>query len=148
MNYLKMGLFSLTGIATLICFVLVVSSNQALWSQEDGVDEATGSKNLQILKGKFESKEELFAYMQGLTVALGVNCKFCHDIQAGFHVDNPELHKEEARKFMKLVNDLNTGFFKDSEQKVTCFTCHQGREHPVNSKEELDKLLAEEESEG
>ncbi|MDP8242986.1 MAG: c-type cytochrome [Candidatus Hinthialibacter antarcticus] len=139
---MKKYLSAAMGIATLVCFVLVVSGDSQLWSQEK--EQPSFAKNLQVLE--FESKEELFAYMQELQQALGVKCNFCHDVKSGFHVDNPDLHKEIARNFMKMVKGLNEGFFKDMDDKVTCFTCHQGRKHPVNSLADLKKLQAAEAS--
>ncbi|MBZ0256167.1 photosynthetic reaction center cytochrome c subunit [bacterium] len=133
---MKKYLSAALGIATLVCFVLVVSGNAQLWSQEDA--SPGFGKNLKVLK--FETKEECYAYMQGLQQALGVKCNFCHDVKNGFEADNPDLHKETARKFMQMVNGLNEGFFKDMHEKVTCFTCHQGRKEPVNSLAELKKL--------
>lgn len=136
----KKYLSIVSGIAALACFVLVVSGDAQLWSQEK--EQPSFAKNLQVLE--FETKEDLFAYMQGLQQSLGVKCNFCHDVKSGFHVDNPDLHKEIARNFMKMVKGLNEGFFKESDDKVTCFTCHQGRKHPVNSLEDLKKIQAAE----
>ncbi len=135
---MKKYLSAVLGIVTLACLVLVVSGDNQPWSQD--TEQPSFAKNLQVLNNDFETKEELYAYMQNLSKSLGVKCNFCHDVPSGFHVDNPDLHKEEARKFMKMVKGLNDGFFKEYEDKVTCFTCHQGRKNPVNSLADLQKL--------
>lgn len=134
----------LAGMACLVLMFAVVNE-ATLWSQEEAVEEApemTFAKDLQILR--FESKAELGAYMKTMAESLGVTCKHCHDL-TDFAVNDPDTHKETARAFMIMTKNINEGILKDSESKVTCFTCHQGRIHPVNSKLELQELLEAEE---
>ena len=62
----------------------------------------------------------------GISPALGVKCDFCHDVN-NFAADTE--HKNEARAMMRMVIDINEKNFA-GEYKVTCMTCHQGKEHP------------------
>ncbi len=84
-------------------------------------------KNLQILK-----PDELMPTMRAFTQALGVRCSGCH-VQGDFASDE-NRHKVTARRMMTMVHDINTNFF-NGNQRVTCFTCHRGSEHPQSAPE-------------
>jgi photosynthetic reaction center cytochrome c subunit len=66
--------------------------------------------------------------MRSFTVALGQNCTFCHVQGDWSKDDNPK--KEVARGMIKMVNDINAKF-PDGQVKVSCWTCHAGKEHPA-----------------
>jgi hypothetical protein len=82
---------------------------------------------------------EFEAEMQLMNGALGVSCGYCH-ARGNFAAEtNPR--KATARKMIEMVKGLNQQFFADYKPsgaigdesrlgKVTCFTCHQGQEHP------------------
>lgn len=131
----------LSGMVLLVALFAAVNQT-VLWSQEDDAEEEapemTFATNLQILR--FESKAELGAYMKTMAESLGVTCKHCHDL-TDFAVDDPDTHKEIARAFIRMTQGINEGILKESEAKVTCYTCHQGRPHPINTKEEMQAFL-------
>ena len=83
-------------------------------------------KNLKVLPD-----ENIGQIMRSYQVALGAqNCAFCH-VQGDFSKDdNPK--KEVARNMIKMVNDIN-GKFPDGKVHVTCYTCHNGKEHPLTA---------------
>ena len=97
-------------------------------------------RNLKVLP-KDISDEKLDSIMKTYTVALGVECKFCHSPVIGFpdsldYVLDKEPMKENARDMMRMVIDINTRYFYfDSTQRpeylhtITCKNCHQG--HPL-----------------
>jgi hypothetical protein len=97
-------------------------------------------RNLKVLP-KDISDEKLDSIMKTYTVALGVDCKFCHQPVKGFtdsldFVSDKEPMKENARSMMRMVIDINSKYFYyDSTQRpeylhtVTCKNCHQG--HPL-----------------
>lgn len=127
-----MALFATVAV---LSFALVTTDNK-LWSQ------GSVGQNLQVLE--FSSKIELQTYMKGLTDALGVQCKYCHDLK-DFSADIPELHKDEAREMMKMTAEINENWFKDKpDHQMNCFVCHRGREHPVYTPAEWSKILEEE----
>jgi hypothetical protein len=91
-------------------------------------------KNVQVLTDL--NKEQLEDYMADVVEYLGVKkCTFCHAQEKS---SDEKEHKVKARQFMKLTRELNAGFFKDMDKKVTCYTCHRGQEEPVNTPEEAE----------
>lgn len=98
-------------------------------------------RNLKVLP-KDISNEKLDSMMQTYTVALGVECKFCHSPVIGFpdsldFRSDKEPMKENARDMMRMVIDINSRYFYyDSTQRpeylntITCKNCHQGNPIP------------------
>ena len=115
-------------------------------------------QNLQILPQDI-SKNDLDSIMDHFTASLGVKCGFCHvknielDKMEFAKDDKPEKHI--ARKMMQLAIDINKNHFQTIEEEmdqdnkkqakitvdsveymlqyVTCYTCHRGKERPVNA---------------
>ena len=88
--------------------------------------------------------------MQGFAQSMGVRCVYCHvagpdpsDMSAyNFESDRKE-HKETTRAMMKYTDAVNQSFPtgvgdepKAGEQRVTCYTCHQGQRHPPTKRPE------------
>ena len=138
-QFLRGASFAVAGV--FVCFMLagrvtgVRAGSQGPGAQGDKPVEQT-RKNIQVLKGLPDSK--LLPLMNLISASLGVRCDFCHVIEA----EGPDRWKMErddkpekitARKMMRMTIDLNKGnadlFGANS---VTCYTCHMGREHPVN----------------
>jgi hypothetical protein len=83
-------------------------------------------KNIKILVG--EPREQVIMTMRAFTVALGVQCTFCH-VQGDFASDdNPK--KETARMMLTMARDIN-GKFPDGKRHVSCYTCHRGATEPA-----------------
>lgn len=106
-------------------------------------------KNLKILPKDIDRKE-LLTVMRGFSQAMGVRCVYCHvagsdpnDWESyNFSSDRKE-HKEATRAMMKYTDAVNQSFPKEvgdepkaGEQRVTCYTCHQGQRHPPTSQPE------------
>jgi len=104
-------------------------------------------KNLKVLPKDTDPKQ-LMVVMRGFTQAMGVRCVYCHvagpdpsDMSAyNFESDRKE-HKETTREMFKYTQAVNDSFPKGigdepkaGEQRVTCYTCHQGQRHPPTSK--------------
>jgi hypothetical protein len=97
-------------------------------------------KNLKVLP-KDITVDSLDSIMDGFTVGLGVDCKFCHvrDKKADsiiYDLDD-KAEKEIARKMMQMTMDINKNYFQFNEtvtanqvQAVTCKTCHRGEPRP------------------
>jgi hypothetical protein len=98
-------------------------------------------RNLKVLPEDI-SDVKLDSIMQTYNIALGVKCNFCHvrvkNIPDSLdYVSDAEPMKENARKMMRMVIDINkTNFYFDETQRpeylntVTCKTCHRGHEFP------------------
>ena len=120
-------------ISTLLVFVLLGMAAIKPVVQKD--------RNLKVLP-KNISDEKLDSIMQTYNIALGVKCNFCHVPMKNItdsldYVSDAEPMKENARKMMKMVIDINKKNFhyiKEIEpvylNTVTCKTCHRGEPFP------------------
>jgi len=88
-------------------------------------------KNIQALKGV--PAAQMRPMMNYISAALGMGCADCHvrtNGQMEFDKDdNP--HKKTARRMITMTMDINKQFFNGRPQ-VTCYTCHQGHDHPMS----------------
>jgi len=92
--------------------------------QEGQRKERPAPKNLKILK-----PEEVGPAMRSFTVALGVNCGFCHVQGDRASDENPK--KNIARMMINMAHDINSKFPDGAEKvHVTCYTCHRGKTEP------------------
>jgi len=83
-------------------------------------------QNIKVLPKRW-SRKRVTAYMkENVSKGLGVKCKVCHDTK-DFAKDSE--HKEEARKMILMMNDINKKSF-GGKQTLSCFTCHRGKEEP------------------
>lgn len=121
-------------------------------------EQAPRWQNLKILPQDI-SKNDLDSVMDHFTASLGVKCGFCH--VKNMETTKMEFSKDDkpekliARKMMLMAIDLNKNYFQALEEElpadekmdstkmagdsvryllkyVTCYTCHQGKERPVN----------------
>ena len=111
-------------------------------------------RNLKVLP-KDISDEKLDSIMKTYTVALGVECKFCHSPVIVFtdsldYESDKEPMKENARGMMRMVIDINSRYFYfDSTQRpeylhtITCKNCHQGHPLPPSVAIGLPKAMPE-----
>ena len=80
---------------------------------------------VKVLKGL--TAPEFDEEMKQITIALGVNCGFCH-VRGNFASDdNPR--KATARRMLEMTGKINQQFFPGT-RRVTCYTCHQGEQKP------------------
>jgi len=70
--------------------------------------------------------------MKVMAKALGVQCDFCHDLDA---MDADSEKKETARAMMRMTTAANAKLKKEGfKAQVSCFTCHRGEEEPKKRK--------------
>lgn len=120
--------------------------------------QAPNWQNLKVLPQDI-SKNGLDSVMDHFTAALGVKCGFCHvrnlDTKKMEFAKDDKPEKHIARKMMLMSIDINKNHFQQIEEEmhknegaeqvetpmdsvgylmqyVTCYTCHQGKERPVN----------------
>jgi hypothetical protein len=105
-------------------------------------------ENLKVLP-KNTTKKEMDTIMRHFAMSLGVKCNFCHarnnDAQKSFNfASDSSKNKLMARNMYKMMNKINKKYFKpeDNENrdvsnninglKVSCYSCHHGKENPEN----------------
>ena len=95
-------------------------------------------KNLQVLP-KDMTSQQLTGLMRRVAGALGVDCTHCH-VSLSDRASDDKAPKLVARKMFKMTMAINDEFLKDvgtpapaGEQKVTCYTCHRGKEKPESA---------------
>jgi hypothetical protein len=87
-------------------------------------------RDLKVLP-KSWSREKVEKWMEdNIERGLGVKCEFCHD-EKDYAADHE--HKDIARAMMRMTSELDRTYFK-GKGRVTCFTCHLGKEEPPGSK--------------
>ena len=85
-------------------------------------------KNIKALNG--QPADMLNPTMVLFEAALGVGCPYCHDNDANKREVDSKPQKLIARQMIEMVNSINKTTFRGSP-KVTCFTCHEGRNIPI-----------------
>ena len=101
-------------------------------------------KNIKSLNGL--PAEQLLPTMVMFEAALGVGCPYCHDNDAAKRELDSKPQKLIARQMIEMVNTVNKTTFAGNK-KVSCFTCHSGRNFPIGTpnvtNEELPPALGE-----
>jgi photosynthetic reaction center cytochrome c subunit len=129
---------------TAILVAVIFISQSFTKVKPDGDDHKP--TNLKVLP-KNMTGDELHKLMRTYAKGLGVKCNFCHEQdkddpkKMNFAADTKEA-KLTARKMITMVNDINSKFIAkiDSHfEKITCVTCHNGRETPIISVDSLAK---------
>jgi photosynthetic reaction center cytochrome c subunit len=110
-----------------IILSLLLAATLSLFAQDAPKGKGGGKggppKNLQIL-----TPETYRAAMTSFTVALGVQCTFCH-VQGDFPADDKD-EKKMARMMLTMTREINAKF-PDGKQHVRCYTCHRGAQEPL-----------------
>lgn len=83
-------------------------------------------KNIQVLKGI--SAANLQGAMSFIASSLNVDCDYCHRGE-DFSKDVTK-QKLRAREMIRMVRQINQEAFM-GENRVNCFTCHQGHAVPI-----------------
>lgn len=83
--------------------------------------------NIQVLKGMRAG--DLQGAMSFIASSLGVDCDYCHRGE-DFGEDRTK-EKSRAREMIRMVREINESTFR-GENKVNCFTCHQGHQNPIS----------------
>lgn len=75
--------------------------------------------------------DQLLPSMQFISGALGVDCGFCHITNKGHEgfASDEKRNKKTAREMMTMTMAINQNNF-NSQQRVTCATCHNGHSNP------------------
>jgi hypothetical protein len=99
-----------------------------------GKKAAEAFKNVTTSTLKELSVDDFIASMGVISAALGMDCADCHPKagtdQADWVFDTPR--KITARRMVEMVASINRATFGGA-QRVTCWTCHHGRETPATT---------------
>jgi len=126
-------------------FLLAVGfSQQPVAAQGADAKMEQAFKNIKSLNGL--PAEQLLPTMVMFEAALGVGCPYCHDNDAAKRELDSKPQKLIARQMIEMVSAVNKSTFAGNK-KVSCFTCHSGRNFPIGTpnvtNEELPPALGE-----
>jgi hypothetical protein len=122
--------------------VIVLLLAPGVPSAQEGIPDTF--TNLQMFP-KDIPKQDLVEAMKKISRSLGVRCNFCHVAKEGTpkekeltladfdFASDDERHKRVAREMMKMTGQINRTLEEiDQEaQRVGCWTCHRGEDHPA-----------------
>lgn len=122
---------------------IVVIALAALVSISMALPDAAikAERNLRVLPADI-SNQKLDSFMNVYSVALGVQCNFCHVAKNNQpdsldFVSDQNPMKENARKMISMLISINkNNFYYDQKTEplylnaVTCKTCHRGEPFP------------------
>lgn len=137
---IKRGLAAFALLLTLAFLLAEVAPGPRVIASSDGQEANARAaeptmeqtfKNIQALKGLPAS--QMRPMMNYISATLGMDCAGCHvrtNGQFEFEKDDNN-HKKIARQMIQMTMDLNKQYFNGRPQ-VSCYTCHQGQEHPLS----------------
>jgi hypothetical protein len=85
-------------------------------------------KNIKVLNDM--PADQLGKVMNIFSASLGVDCAFCHNTK-DYSLDEKK-EKQTAREMITMTFGINKASF-NGRTEVSCNTCHNGREHPLNA---------------
>ena len=132
----------------LICFLICAVAISFAFIK----DNPPKYENLKVLP-KNTDKYQMDSIMRHFSASLGVRCTFCHvretEGQKNFNfASDDNKHKQIARDMYKMMMKINKKYFNEEEEgkdngnripEVSCYTCHNGKEHPVNMPPKAEK---------
>jgi hypothetical protein len=99
-------------------------------------------KNVKTETMKSLPASEFIDRMHYISWALGKECQFCH-VEHKFDSDDKK-EKQTARKMIDMTAAIDEHNF-EGKPEVQCFTCHEGRSHPLSYQLFPDQIQAEKE---
>ncbi|PYR76638.1 MAG: c-type cytochrome [Acidobacteria bacterium] len=119
-----------TVLMTAACLALVLAGIQQTPVAAQSSDQKTEEvfKNIKVLNG--QRADMLNPTMTMFEAALGVGCGYCHDNDGNKRELDTKPQKTIARGMIQMVDTINKTTFR-GQAKVSCFTCHQGRNIPI-----------------
>ena len=130
MNHGSRSIFA-AAVMSAMCLVGASAAPQAVTAPNPRTSDQA-FKNIKVLKGI--PVDDFMGTMGIMSTALGVDCSECHS-GAGtetvdWAADTPR--KVVARTMVQMMNAINRNNFAGA-QKVTCWTCHHGRDRPATT---------------
>ncbi|HEY3739244.1 MAG TPA: c-type cytochrome [Bryobacteraceae bacterium] len=112
-----------------------------LWVPQTAVAQSktAGETFKNVTQLKDIPAEQLMPSMQLISIDLGVECSFCH-VQGKMDSDD-KGPKKTARAMMAMTAEINKTHF-GGRQQMTCYSCHRGAPHPMNTPAVLESDMA------
>src|SRR5690242_12940216 len=129
---MRQRLILILSVAAIVwCFGGALATPQATAQVAPSASEKV-FKNIQVLKGI--PVDDFMGTMGIMCAALGFDCSECHEgagtEKVDWAADTPK--KIRARQMVLMVDAINRQNF-EGRQKVTCWSCHHGRDHPATT---------------
>jgi hypothetical protein len=106
--------------------------------------------NLQYFP-KTIDRERLVQTMRGFSFSLGVRCEYCHAGKGGDGLEKMDWASDEkdtkkaARAMLRMVDSINSDYIaklgSQTQNRVSCVTCHHGLSKPRGIAPTLDETL-------
>jgi hypothetical protein len=137
-----------------IAYAVRPSAQAVIPSPPAGAKAGTFFKNVTTTTLKDLTVDDFIAAMGVMSAALGWDCADCHPGAGSDTVDwvIDTREKRVARRMLEMVGAINKANF-GGVQRVTCWTCHHGRDIPASSimldrlyetpNDELDDLVVQ-----
>lgn len=136
--------------------ILVMVMGLYAFKSDAGIDQGYSPqphwKNLKVLPQNI-TKDSLTHLMKGYTIALGVQCNYCHATSKSDpkELDFPsdaKIEKEIARGMITMTNEINENYFKPyfpdpkphQVHVANCVMCHRGTANPEKYLSQMDKM--------
>lgn len=127
-----------SGVERAVCVLILFCATCFVWGRNASaqstrtaqIEDQPAEKvfhNIQVLNGMRAG--DLQGAMSFIASSLGVDCDHCHRGE-DFGEDRTK-EKSRAREMMRMVREINESTFR-GENKVNCFTCHQGHQNPLS----------------
>ena len=116
--------------ATVVVFVVAIGLYQQPVAAQGGAGPKMEDQFMNIKALRGHPADQLNPTMVMFEAALGVGCPYCHDNDATKREADTKPQKEIARRMIEMVNAVNKNSFGGAN-RVTCFTCHNGRPSPI-----------------
>lgn len=141
---LRKNIFAIILVLSVIIFGAATQPQQQPQPQQQQ-PQAVAYKNLKVLP-KDITKAQLDTTMRRFRAALGVRCNFCHaqsatDPKQMDFASDAKKEKTTARGMIKMVMAVNKKYFHEKVDlksigtaRVSCKTCHNGKEEPERLK--------------
>lgn len=118
---------------------IALATPQTAVAQSGGSTKTAGEVFKNVTQLKDIPADQLMPSMQLISIALGVECSFCHAPGKMEADDKPA--KKTTRVMIAMTAEINKTHF-GGRQQMSCYSCHRGSERPMGTPPVLEADLA------